>query len=342
MSGVAPTLADVLATWTWSPVVDAVVVLAVAGYGWGVLRLRRRSERWPLVRTVSWCAGLACLVLSVDSALAVYARVLFTVHMVVHLMLITVVPALVVGGQPIRLLHRAGGARTRAVIDRIRLQRPGRWLVSARLTVPLYAAVLVLTHLTGFPQAMATHMWIHDAELVVYFVSGYLLLLPLLGGELTVEPSWPYGLRLLVLAICVGPDTLVGVTLMMSSTVLAPAYASARGWGPGALADQSTAGVVMWLGGDGLMMVLMIIVAGRWVRSGDTARSFGPWLDGIRERAVLGESVSGGTDADIDDEQAALDVYNARLARLHGRRPGRPHGNDENGKQGWPHTGSGR
>lgn len=74
-------------------------------------------------------------------------------------------------------------------------------LVSARLTVPLYAAVLVLTHLTGFQQAMATHMWIHDAELLLYLVSGYLLLLPLAGEELSVEPPWPYGLRLLVLAL---------------------------------------------------------------------------------------------------------------------------------------------
>ena len=322
MTSRAPTFADVLTTWTFSPVADVVLLLAAFGYMGLVVRLWRRGERWPPVRIVSWCAALVCLVLVLDSAVAIYAHQLFTAHMVVHLMMITVIPALLVWAQPIRLLHQGGGRHTRGVIDRARLRWPWRALLSARLTVPLYAAVLALTHLTGFQQAMATHMWIHDAELLLYLVSGYLLLVPLAGEELSVEPPWPYGLRLLVLAVCVGPDTLVGVTLMMSSTVLAPAYAASRSWGPDALTDQNIAGVIMWLGGDGLMMLLMVLVAGLWVRSGNSARSFGPWLDGVRRRATLGEFASGG--GDIDDEQAALDAYNARLAALHGH-AARPH-----------------
>uniref|UniRef100_UPI000B07017E cytochrome c oxidase assembly protein n=1 Tax=Nocardia vaccinii TaxID=1822 RepID=UPI000B07017E len=323
----APTLTGVLTTWTISPIGDTLIAVAAIGYGWLVIRARRHAQSWPVLRIASWYAGLAVLVLALDSALAAYAHHLFTIHMVVHLLLITVVPALAVWGQPIRLLHLTGGPRARAIIDTARWRAPWRWLISARFTVPLYAVVLVLTHLTGFQQAMLTDTWIHDAELLLYLISGYLLLLPLAGDELTTEPSWPYGLRLLVLAICVGPDTLVGVTLMMSSSVLAPAYAASRTWGPGALVDQNTAGVIMWLGGDGLMMLLMIIVAGRWVHSGDTARSFGPWLDGIRQRALLGESAFGGTD--VDAEQAALDAYNARLAQLHGRGPVSPHENKD-------------
>ncbi|WP_067586264.1 cytochrome c oxidase assembly protein [Nocardia terpenica] len=316
MGDTPPNWGSVLTAWTFSPVVDALLVVGAAGYGWLV---HRRREPWPTIRVVCWYAGLVGLVVTLDSALARYAHHLFTAHMVVHLMMIMVVPALLVWAQPIRLGYDAMGARARSVVDRVRTRTPVRFLVSAWFTVPLYSAVIVLTHLTGFQQAMATHMWIHDAELLLYFLSGYLLLLPLAGGELTVEPPWPYSLRLLVLAVCMGPDTLVGVTLMMSSSVLAPAYAASRTWGPDALGDQSAAGVIMWVGGDGLMMLLMIIVAGQWIRSGD--RSFGPWLDDVRRRATLGEFATDTTD--IDDEQAALDAYNARLADLHSR--DRPH-----------------
>ncbi|WP_254205227.1 cytochrome c oxidase assembly protein [Nocardia alni] len=313
-----PTLSGVLTTWTVSPVVDGLVLAGLVAYLLLVWRIRRRGGRWPAHRVVCWFAGLACLTIAIDSALAVYARSLFTVHMLVHLLMIMVVPALVVCAQPLRLLYDTSGPRVRSAADRLR-RGPLRFLVSAWFTVPLYSAVILLTHLTGFQQAMSTHMWIHDSELLLYFVSGYLLLLPLAGDELTVEPPWPHALRLVVLAVCMGPDTLVGVTLMMSSTVLAPAYAAHRAWGPGALSDQSTAGVIMWVGGDGLMMLLMIVVAGQWVRSGDRAASLGPWLDGIRRRATLGDSDLTGDD--IDAEQAALDAYNARLARLHGRTP---------------------
>ncbi|AHH19774.1 putative cytochrome c oxidase caa3 assembly factor [Nocardia nova SH22a] len=211
-----------------------------------------------------------------------------------------------------------GGAGVAAAVDRMRASRVFRILVSARFTVPLYSGVLLLTHLTGFQQAMATHMWIHDGELVLYLVTGYLLLLPLAGDELAVAPEWPYALRFVVLAVCVGPDTLVGVTLMMSSTVLAPAYAGSRDWGPSALADQNLAGIIMWLGGDGLMMLIMIAVAGQWIRTADRDVGLGPWLDGIRDRAVLGAATAG---TDIDREQAALDAYNARLAQMNGPPP---------------------
>lgn len=315
----SPTGATILTTWTWSPVVNVLVLAAAAGYLFLVWRAARHGLQWPLLRTVCWLAALALTTLAIDGWFGTYAHVLFSVHMVVHLLLIMVIPALLVWAQPIRLLHDTAGNGTAAAIDRVRASRIFRILVSARFTLPLYAAVLLLTHLTGFQQAMSTHMWIHDAELVLYLVTGYLLLLPLAGDELTIDPKWPHALRLVVLAACVGPDTLVGVVLMMSSTVRAPAYAAARDWGPSALADQNLAGMIMWLGGDGLMMVIMVIVAGQWVRAGDRDTSLGPWLDGIRYRNVLGAAA--GSTTEIDDEQAALEVYNARMAQLNGPRP---------------------
>ncbi|WP_327138827.1 cytochrome c oxidase assembly protein [Nocardia sp. NBC_01327] len=315
MSDSAPTPEVLLRTWTLSPFVDVAIVACAVIYPWLVRRTRSQGRPWPGERIESWFSGLAVLALTTNGALAVYAHTLFAVHMVVHLLMIMVVPALFIWAQPIRLVHSTSGPRMQAMIDRLRTRSPLRFLISVRFTFPLYSAVLLLTHLTGFQQAMATHMWIHDAELALYFLSGYLLLLPLIGGELTTEPPRPYPLRLIVLAACTGPDTLVGVTLMMSSTVLAPAYGASRTWGPTALSDQSTAGVIMWVGGDGLMMVLMLIVVAQWIRSGD--HGLGPWLDGVRQRATLGESASAVTD--INDEQAALDAYNARLAALHGR-----------------------
>jgi putative membrane protein len=238
--------------------------------------------------------------------------------MIVHLILIMVVPALAVWAQPIRLLHDAGGHRTRAAIDCARRHRSCRALISPRLTVPLYAAVLILTHLTSFQQAMSQHMWIHHSELVLYLVVGYLLFLPLVGEELTTEPAVAPFLRFVILAVCMGPDTLVGVILMLTSTPIAPAYAASRDWGPTALADQSAAGAIMWFGGDGLMMVLMVVVGGRWISSGDRGgTSLGPWLDRIRGQATLGADAD--TSIDIDDDDAALAAYNARLAALHRR-----------------------
>ncbi|MCV7011736.1 cytochrome c oxidase assembly protein [Mycolicibacterium madagascariense] len=306
-----------LTTWTSSPVADLLIALALVGYLVLVLRLRRQGQSWPPLRIVSALAAILILVLVVNSALAVYSHHLFWVHMIVHLLLITVVPALLVWAQPIRLVRDASGEAVRARIDTIRAGRLFRGSISPRITVPLYAAVLILTHITGFQQAMSEHMWIHDGEMVLYLVTGYLLLLPLVGNELTTEPPMPHLLRFVVLAICMFPDTLVGIVLMMTSTPIAPAYAASRDWGPSALVDQTTAGAIMWFGGDGLMMVLMVIAGGRWISGGDAGASLGPWLDRIRRQATLGADDDGSVD--LDDDEAALAAYNARLAALHER-----------------------
>lgn len=308
--------ASLLTTWTSSPVADLLIAVGFLGYVALLIRLRRNGRRWPLLRMIAAFAAALLLVLSVNSALAVYSHHLFWVHMIVHLLLITVVPALLVWAQPIRLLHEAGGPTIRARVDTLRGGRIFRALLSPRLTIPLYAAVLVLTHLTGFQQAMSQHQWIHDSELVLYLVAGYLLLLPLVGDELTTEPPLAYLLRFVILAICMFPDTLVGIVLMMTNTALAPAYAASRDWGPSAVVDQTTAGAIMWFGGDGLMMVLMVVVAGRWTAGGDRRSvSLGPWLDRIRFQETLGTQDDGSID--LDDDEAALAAYNARLAALH-------------------------
>ncbi len=311
----APTWHTLASTWRLTPVAD--LLLAVAAIGYGLLVWRHTRDRaWPPARTSSAVLAVAALVLALNTSMAVYAARLFWVHMLVHLLLIMAVPVLLVWAQPIRLLRDGSGTRLRSVVDSALGSRAFRVLTAPPFTVPLYTAVLVLTHLTGFQQAMATHLWIHDAETALYLISGYLLFLPLLGTELTGR--WlVYPLRFVVLALCMGPDTLVGVALMLGSRALAPAYAASHpGWGPGALTDQRTAGAVMWVVGDGLMMLLMIITVLQWVRAGEGARGLGPWLETIRRQATVGDAGQAGADRDVDDDEAALAAYNARLASL--------------------------
>ncbi|MFI5783311.1 cytochrome c oxidase assembly protein [Nocardia sp. NPDC051570] len=220
VSSTAPTLTGVLTTWRLPAVGIAVLLVGAVVYPWLAFRLRRHGQRWPVGRIMCWYLGLICLAIGLGSALAVYSHNLFSVHMIVHLLMIMVAPAFFVWAQPVRLVHDTGGPQIARLVDRLRLRSPLRFLVSLWFTVPLYVAVIVLTHLTGFQQAMATHMWIHDTELLLYFVSGYLLLLPLIGDELTTDTPRPYSLRLVVLALCTGPDTLVGVTLTLAADSL--------------------------------------------------------------------------------------------------------------------------
>ena len=78
---------------------------------------------------------------------------------------------------------------------------------------------------------MVHHRWLHDLELGVYALSGYLLLLPIVGDELIAWAVAPI-LRFVILALWMAPDTLVGVVLMLTRMPSAPAYSVGRDWDP--------------------------------------------------------------------------------------------------------------
>lgn len=316
----APTPLGVFTTWTFAPVADVLLLLGALGYALGVRRVQARGGTWPRARSAAAAAAVVGLVLALNSAMAVYGHALFWVHMIQHLTLIMVVPVLLVWAEPIRLAHDAGAARA---VDAVLGNPAVRLLTHPVVTLAFYTAVLVVTHLTAFPDAMMTTPWVHDLELVLYLVSGYLFFLPLAGDERT---PWavPYLLRLAVLAIGMGADTLVGVALMLTGHPVAD-FAAMRGpWGLDVLSDQHTAGGIMWVVGDGLMMLLMIIIGVRWGLARPEEQTMGRWLEGARARVLL-DGDEEQEAAGVDDDEDALARYNARLAALHARdRPATP------------------
>lgn len=316
-----PTVSSVFTGFVVSPVGDALIVLATVLYLVMASRMRRAGSPWPISRSIAWWGAVVALLIAINSSVAIYADSLFWVHMVQHLLLIMVVPVLVVAAQPLRLGQTAGGPAGRFIVSRLESSRAWRLVTLPLVAVGLYTLVLLVTHLTGFQQLMHRHMIVHDMEMVLYLVTGYLVFLPLIGTEIS---PWtlPYLFRFVLLAVTTGVDTVVGLTLMLTDHPLAPGFAAERpGWGPSALADQFQAGAVMWFGGDGLMMILMVITAIEWGKTSHQNEGLGSWLEGVRRRQLFGDGDAELADEseDVDLDQRALDAYNATLAALHER-----------------------
>src|SRR5215467_15990057 len=105
-------------------VVGALLLLAGVGVrGWVRGRRHRPLAGW---RLAAWLAGLALVWLATASPLAGLDRALLTVHMLKHLVLMTVAAPLLLVAEPLALLSRApllltaesrGEQRARAGID---------------------------------------------------------------------------------------------------------------------------------------------------------------------------------------------------------------------------------
>lgn len=307
-------------TWRFGPVVDAVVLVAAVLYlHRAYVTLPRRGERWPAGRTASFLGALAVLAVTLQSSIDVYGHTLFWLHMIEHLLLIMIVPVLVILGQPIRLARTGDdrvATRTAAVL---------RGPVASFLTFPvvglvLYTAVLVGTHLFGFLPAMLTHPWLHDVEILLYLGSGYLYFLPLLAHE-PIKRELSYPLRVFLLLLGMGADTVVGVLLMLTTRV--QVYTE-RTWGPSLLSDLHTGGGIMWVVGDGLMFGVTVIVVGQWMRDTERQNDTGKWLEAARRSTMANLGVDtvdvDDDNARIDDDDAALAAYNRMLAKLNQQR----------------------
>ncbi|MGC4112872.1 MAG: cytochrome c oxidase assembly protein [Nocardioides sp.] len=310
-----------LSTWQSRPGWLVVSVLLLVAYVVGVQRGHRHGGTVGPIRVACFVLGLVLLMVCLCSAVDAYAMSLFWMHMVEHLTLITVVPALLVLGHPLTVLRNAGGDVWRARVDRLLQTGPISWLLHPLLGLTAYGVVVFFTHLTPFMDKMAMHPSLMTLEQVLYVGSGAWLLLGAIGDE-PIRWRTPYLLRIALLVMAMVPDTLVGVVLLQTQTDPFPRYMAMRpDWAPGALHDLDVGGSLMWAGGDGLMMLLALgVVIALLSRQRDSF--LGTWLESARTGTMVGHvERSGGRlslddGASVDDDDAALAAYNDMLRRL--------------------------
>jgi len=319
-------LAAVFTQWQAAPVVIASVAAATVLYLWGVVRVARRhpARPWPAWRTGMFLAGLAIVVLALCSGIGSYDDILFWDHMIQHLMLIMVAPPLLILGQPITLLLHASRNPLHTSVKRVLRSRLASFLNWPVFGFAAYAAAIVIAHLTALANVTARHPVAHDAEHVVFLVIGYLFFLPIIGSE-PIRWRLSYPARLVLLFLVMPVDTFTGVVLGYANRQTPGLPIGPRpAWAGSGVADLHAGGAVMWVGGDALMFVLMMVIFLMWSTDTRAASQRVGWLEAARRATVAPGAPSDRADIDDDDEQLA--AYNEYLSRLNsaeaGGRPG--------------------
>ncbi|WP_216587923.1 cytochrome c oxidase assembly protein [Streptomyces brasiliscabiei] len=302
--------------WHFDPLFAFGTAAAALLYLAGVRKLRARGDKWPVGRTVSWLLGLAVTVVATMSGLAVYGKVLFSVHMGQHMILAMTVPILLVLGAPATLALRALPAAPRGEPDgpREMLLKLLRSRYVKLLSHPVVASVLFVGsafafyHTSLFETLMRSHLG-HVVMLLHFLAAGLLFFWVVIGID--PGPRRPPHLgRLFVLILTMPFHSWFSISLMSSTALIGEGWWSLldRPWVPEPLDDQYDAGAIAWATGDIPVLITTIILAVQWVRSDQ------------REARRVDRQIDRG---DAGDPLAA---YNAYLASLHARdrRPARP------------------
>lgn len=300
----APTVMSWLTAWRIEWLFLATGLLAIGLYLYGVVRLHRRGDAWPVSRTINWVIGWLLFLWVTNGVLSIYGRVAFSWHMTLHMTEAMVMPIFLVLGAPITLALRAIPVRTDGTIGWreivLRVVHSKLFLVVGN---PIFAGgffffSLIAFYWTGlFEIALRTHTG-HLLMTAHFVLVGYMFAWVLIG----IDPGprrWRPALRLIVLFATIGFHAFFGVSIISGTTVLAPGFFETISlpWVPDPLADQRNGGAVAWAIGELPALVLALVVAAQWYKS-DSREA-----DRSDRRA----------DRDGDAE---LTAYNERLANL--------------------------
>src|SRR5204863_646027 len=96
----APTAARLVLGWTADGFALVILVFGIALYATGVIALGRRGDRWPVGRSVAWGVGWLVFAYATIGGVGLYSHVLFSAHMVGHMLVSMLAPVLLVAGAP--------------------------------------------------------------------------------------------------------------------------------------------------------------------------------------------------------------------------------------------------
>ncbi|MDQ6607042.1 MAG: cytochrome c oxidase assembly protein [Actinomycetota bacterium] len=270
-------------SWSGWSIEPPLAYVALAGLlYWLGGRGYRSSDRQRL-RTTAFVAGLVTIVLALDSPIDGYADQLFWVHMVQHVLLLTVAPPLILLGRPWPRMWRALPIAMRTTVGRgmacSRWSAPLRALARPKAAWVLFNAAIVLWHVSGAYGATLRSDAIHQIEHATFFFTGMLFWARVIDpGPLRPRLVWPVRIAYVVGAMVVGWG--LAIALVLSPDPLYAHYAALghRPGGVSALTDQQLAGGIMWVPGSLAYAVAVLIGFYRWLEPESAAGPSRPAL----------------------------------------------------------------
>lgn len=230
----------------------AFALLLITLYLLSLGRVRRAGITWPTWRLASFGFGVVLLIFATSGGLASYAHVLFSAHMVQHILLLLVIPEFLVAGQPFRLASLAHrGDDTPSLAIDILMSKAFKNVSRLPVVATLFASSFYLLYFTPlFPAWLPSH-WGHFGMETIIFAVGYLFIWNFFGSDLTPIEHSPWS-RFRYLLISEPFHVLFSVLLIWSGRTLATNFYTSlqRPYGVDVHQDQILGGVLGWLLGE--------------------------------------------------------------------------------------------
>ena len=251
-----------LTQWNFDPSILTGTAIIVGLYLYAVGPLRKRqhlAEQVQRRQVVYFLLGVFLMFLALVSPLDELGdSYLFSAHMVQHLFLTVVGPPLLLLGTPAWLVKPL-------------LRQRHAFLIARVLTFPaiaffLYNADFWLWHAPPLYNATLENEAIHILEHLTFIVFGVIAWWPIFSPLEEGLPRLSLGGQILYLFFSGMPTVALGAGLTFSPPLYAPYISAPRIWGISAATDQQLGGLIMWIPGNILYIVIMSALFIRWMQ----------------------------------------------------------------------------
>ncbi|HEU0003405.1 MAG TPA: cytochrome c oxidase assembly protein [Ktedonobacteraceae bacterium] len=273
-----------LTEWNWDPtiVIGAALIVGLYLYAIGPLRKRHHFEPASKGQIFAFMLGVGLMFLALVSPLDELGdSYLFSAHMVQHLFLTIVGPPLLLIGTPEWFVRPIVRNRTLFAIM--------RFLTYPAVAFVLFNADFFLWHAPALYNATLENQNIHILEHLTFIIFGLLNWWPIFSPSKDL-PRLSIGGQILYLFLSGMPVVLLGAGLTFTSPLYAPYIAAPRVWGISAATDQQLGGLIMWVPGNIIYIIIMSALFLRWMQKKEKeqeARERELWEQEEAEKAIL-------------------------------------------------------
>lgn len=208
--------------------------------------------------------GMLCAFILLVGPIAHTAIQKFQFHMIQHIGLMMLIGPLIVLGSPIKIAYDSRFNIVRNIIRSLGRNILIKQLFRAEVGFVIFLVILILTHFSPLADAGMVNPNVHEFELILFLIGGFIYYYPVLEGN--PKPfEVPYFTRVLSLFAMMLPETMTGFFLYSGNHVLhhLPETVS-KDQG---LLEQHTGGAIMWALGMVIDAAWIALAAAEWIKS---------------------------------------------------------------------------
>jgi putative copper resistance protein D len=224
--------------------------------------------------------GLGSIAFVTVSGIGAYDDALLSVHMVQHMVLGMIAPIFLALGAPVTLALRTLPLRPRRGLVAVLHSRVAKVLTFPLFSYGLFVATPFALYFSSLYRLTVSNSLVHQLVHLHFILLGCLFFWPLLGLD-PLPGRWPYPARALLMVLSTPFHTVLGLTVMQSTTLIGGDWYPRFGpsWSD-PFADQRVAGGILWAGGELVSVTMLAVLVVQWIKASEReARRIDRMLD---------------------------------------------------------------